>query len=324
MSAPQPPRVSVIICAHTERRLPTMVAALEALEHQMQRADEIVVVIDRNPALLAEICRRFPAVHAVPNHGPAGAAGARNTGMEVASGEIFAFIDDDAIPCEEWLGRLIAPYADPDVAGVGGASLPLWETGRPAWLPPEFDWAVGCVTPDMPTRRERVRNLWGCNMSLRRSIVAAVGGFDTSLGRVGWLPVGCEETELCIRVAQRLPRTCFLYDPSAVVLHHVPPVRARRRYLLQRCFHEGQSKAAITRMVGREPALRNERAYLAGAIPRALWRDARCAAHGDVAGAGRCAMTAIGLVAAAMGYAAGVVAQRRDACLRRAPAARGL
>ena len=90
--------------------------------------------------------------------------------------------------------------------GVGGLTLPVWKEPRPAWFPEEFDWVVGCTYRGMPESREPVRNLLGGNASFRREAFERSGGFQNGIGRsAGKRPLGCEETELCIRVSQQLP-----------------------------------------------------------------------------------------------------------------------
>ena len=100
---------------------------------------------------------------------------------------------------------------------MGGAIEPLWESDRPRWFPPEFDWVVGCTYRGMPCEPKPVRNLIGCNMSFRREVFAQIGGFRDEIGRVGARPSGCDETELCIRLGQRLPHALLLYSPCARV-----------------------------------------------------------------------------------------------------------
>ncbi|MBR7831415.1 HAD hydrolase family protein, partial [Actinospica sp. MGRD01-02] len=115
-----------------------------------------------------------------------------------------------------------------------------------------------------------MRNLLGANMSFRRAVLDECGGFDTDLGRIGTRPLGCEETELCIRAAERHPDGLLLYDPAASVRHHVPDRRATWEYFRARCYSEGLSKAAMTRRTGTAPGLASERAYLSSTIPHAV------------------------------------------------------
>jgi len=47
----------------------------------------------------------------------------RNIGIQMASGDIVAFIDDDAAPHPSWLKHLAVNYLDPRVGGVGGFTI---------------------------------------------------------------------------------------------------------------------------------------------------------------------------------------------------------
>ncbi len=281
-------------------------AAVASVQRQSVPAQEIVVVVDHNPALLARVRAHLPGVIAVANHEARGLSGARNSGIAAAMGEIVAFMDEDAAAAPDWLERLGAGYDDPRVMGVGGAIEPWWLNGRPAWFPAEFDWVVGCTYLGMPETAAPVRNLIGCNMSLRRTVLTAVGGFRNGIGRIGTRPVGCEETELCIRAGQRQPQNHFLYQPDARVRHRVPASRANWQYFLARCYAEGLSKAQVSRQVGSADALASERAYTGRTLPLGVWRglaDLLC--QRSLSGLARAGAIVLGLTAAATGYLAG-------------------
>ena len=95
---------------------------------------------------------------------------------------------------------------DETVAGVGGTSLPAWEGMKPGWFPEELLWAVGCTYKGMPSTQSEVRNVFGGSACFRRDIFNQFGGFNTNLGRTAVGLAGCEETELCLRIAQPVPR----------------------------------------------------------------------------------------------------------------------
>src|SRR4051794_18362617 len=258
----QLPSVSVIICAYTERRWDDLVAAVRSTTAQRAAPLEVVVVSDHNAGLLERVERELQETVALANDQPRGLSGARNTGLRVARGQVLAFLDDDAVAAPDWLEHLLAPYRDPEVIGVGGSIEPLWPAERPRFIPYEFDWVVGCTYRGLPTTTSPVRNLIGANMSLRRDVFEAVGGFSTDVGRVGTRPVGCEETELCIRAGRQLPGTRLVYVPAARVRHRVSDDRARWRYFRARCWSEGLSKAVVSRHAGRSDSLSSERAYV--------------------------------------------------------------
>jgi hypothetical protein len=100
-----------------------------------------------------------------------------------------------------------------------------------------------------------------------------VGGFRSEIGRVGTLPVGCEETELCIRARQHWPERSFLYLPQTRVFHYVPQKRATWRYFCSRCYAEGISKAIVGRFVGTKDALSSESAYTLRTLPTGILRN---------------------------------------------------
>ncbi|HET8815682.1 MAG TPA: glycosyltransferase, partial [Solirubrobacterales bacterium] len=297
-----PPSISVVICAFTRDRLEVLSEAIDSLRGQTLPPHEIVLVIDHAPELLAEVGERWPELKIVANREKQGLSGARNTGVAEASGEVVAFLDDDAIASPDWLRRLADAYANPEVLGAGGTVRPRWVEGKPGWFPPEFDWVVGCTHSGMPQELSPVRNLVGANMSFRRRPLLEVGGFSHDLGRVGTLPVGCEETDLSIRVHQRWPEAEILYDPDASVDHVVPPARGTVRYFLDRCRAEGRSKAVLTGMVGSDDGLSAERSYVRRTLPLGFLRDLGDAARGDLAGLGRAAMIFVGLAATTTDY----------------------
>lgn len=303
------PTVTVIICAYTEVRWNDLIEAVASLRRQQLPPAEVIVVVDHNPGLLARAQVEFPGVIVIDNSGPRGLSGARNSGLAAARGEIVAFMDEDAAAEPAWLAELAAVYADPNVLGAGGAIVPQWQNGRPAWFPEEFDWVVGCTYRGMPQVQAPVRNLIGCNMSLRRAVFAEVGGFRPGIGRVGTLPVGCEETELCIRVRQRWPQGELVYVPTAVVRHRVPQGRATWEYFRSRCYAEGISKAMVTQFVGAQDGLSAERAYTLRTLPAGMLDGLAAALRGHGGGLGRAAAIAGGFALTALGYGRGMVAK---------------
>ena len=301
---PAPPvTVGVVICAYTEERWDDMVAAVQSVRDQQRRADELVLVVDHNRQLFRRAVGYFDQVTVLENEGPKGLSGARNTGWRHLATDVVAFLDDDARAGPTWLDCLLAGYQDPSVLGVGGAVVPRWGDGRPRWLAPEFDWVVGCSHSGMPDAREAVRNFVGANMSFRRSVIEAIGGFASELGRTGSNAAGCEETELCIRAVQRAGGSRLLYDPQALVEHSVSASRHRLSYFLRRCYGEGRSKALVRQLTGPETALASERDYLRRTIPRALARELKSLARGRPGSGGRIVAMLSGIGATGLGYA---------------------
>ncbi len=298
--------ISVVICAYTEERWDELLAAVHSVQQQSQPPLEIIVVVDHNPELLNRLRTALPDIRAIDNTASVGLSGARNTGITAAKGQKIAFLDDDATADADWL-KLLGDWCNqPDVMGAGGKAEPAWQGSFPRWFPKEFYWVIGCSYKGMPTTAEPVRNPFGCSMCIERKVFEVVGGFREDVGRVGKIALGCEETELCIRVRQRWPNAIFMYEPKTVINHQVPDQRTRWAYFRQRCFAEGFSKALISQFVGSNDALSAERTYTMRILPLGVLRGLRDAfLRQDWAGLARAGSIIAGLLITAAGYGYG-------------------
>jgi GT2 family glycosyltransferase len=304
-------RASVVICAFTDQRWGDLVAAHESVRGQGNPVDEIIMVIDHNPELLARVRGAVPAATRVlANSGPQGLSGARNTGVAASCGDVVLFLDDDACADPDWAARTLACFQDEDVHGVGGWVQPRWDApGRPAWFPETFLWTVGCSYLGLPTGTSSIRNPIGAAMAFRRSAFERVGGFSGQVGRIGSRPLGCEETEFSIRLRQAVPGARIVLEPTARVSHRVTGQRLRLSYFVRRCYYEGRSKRQVSRLVGGRDGLSAERDYVTRVLPAAVLGGLLSSLRtGRVAGALGAGAVLIGLAATAFGYLVGAVA----------------
>ncbi|PNG96290.1 hypothetical protein SMF913_12315 [Streptomyces malaysiensis] len=325
----------MVICVYTEERWDDILAAVDSVRTQSLPAQETLLVVDHNTRLLRRLKDHYgdcddgadadvgaeadadagagQRVRVVANVGPRGLSSGRNTGIAGSCGEVIAFLDDDAVAERDWLRHFAAAYADPRVLAVGGRTVPVWASRRrPVWFPEEFDWVVGCSYRGLPPGRVRVRNVLGGNASFRREAFDAAGGFASGIGRDGdKRPLGCEETELCIRLARARPDALLLIDDRAVIHHKVPAARERFGYFRSRTYAEGLSKALVTRSVGAQAGLETERRYTTRVLPAGIARGLRDALLGRAGGAGRAGAIVAGVAAAAGGYLVGAARARR-------------
>lgn len=310
---------SVVVCAYTLERWADLVAAIASVRAQEPPPGQVILVIDHNAALLAKARAELSGLIIVENSGPRGLSGARNSGVAVASGGIVAFLDDDAVAQPGWLAGLCQPFEDGAVLGTGGRADAAWDTTRPPWFPAEFDWVVGCSYRGLPEVVATVRNPLGCSMAFRRSLFERVGGFRPEVGRLGTRPVGCEETEFCIRIMTADSGGRIVYVPSATVHHRVPASRARWAYFSARCLAEGRSKAVVTALAGSASALSAERSYTLRVLPRGIGAGLGGLLHGDRWGPVRAAVIVLGLALTTIGYGLGQLAMRLAPTARLGP-----
>ncbi|GII66246.1 glycosyl transferase family 2 [Sphaerisporangium krabiense] len=304
-------KISVVICVYTEDRWDDIQAAVGSVRAQTFPPHELILVVDHNPDLHLRLKREYADAIVVENTHEQGLSGGKNTGVATASGDVVAFLDDDAVAEAGWLAAFArAMAADPAVVGVGGLTHPLWANGRrPRWFPEEFDWTVGCTYRGLPAERKAIRNVMGGNAAFRGHVVGEVGGFHSGIGRSVQgrksRPLGCEETEFCIRLAQRRPGSVIMFEPEAVIGHRVPASRATFRYFRARCYAEGLSKALVARSVGAGDGLSSERSHALKVLPLGALRGVRDALRGDPAGLARAGAIVAGLAWTSWGYAVG-------------------
>jgi GT2 family glycosyltransferase len=305
-----PADVSVVICAYDSARLPDLEVAIGSLHAQTTPPGEIVVAIDRNPDLLARVLDRFPGLVVVPNSFHPGAGGARNAGVAASSGSVLAFIDDDVAAERDWLEQLLPAFDDEAVLGVGGGIDPAWATHRPAWFPEEFDWVIGCTYRGLPEAPAKVRNLISANMAVRRDVFDSLGGFLEDFGKRGAASEP-EETEFCLRAAERWPERSWRYVPAARVRHRVTHDRETLRYFIARCRNEGKGKA---RMVKRAAAvsdgLESERRYVVHVLPTGVIKGIADGLRGDLHGFGRAGAILTGFLVTALTYISSSILDR--------------
>jgi len=225
------PTASVVIITY-ER--PDFVArCLEHLLVQTSAPLEIVVVDSSSDDETERLVRdRFPTVtYAVCTAGMGAMAAARNLGYTMTSGDVLAFIDDDAFAEPGWLEHLLPLYEDPWVGAVGGRQI----RRVPGELEEGVD-AIGRLQPDGtitgnfaadPGGPVPVDHLLGANMSFRRSVLDRIGGIHE--GYAGTCVR--EETDLCLRVAHAGYK--LVYTPDAVVEHLAAPYAKGRRFDLR-------------------------------------------------------------------------------------------
>ena len=271
---------SVVVCSYMMSRWESLCATIDGLRSQSRQPDEVLLVADNNPELFRAL-ESLGVGRVLLHAGARGCAGARNLGLQAANGELVAFLDDDAIPEQGWLERLVAPLeASPSVVATGGWVLP--DGGNvAAWYPKELYWVFGCSWAGLETR-QTLRNPIGASMAWRRHVLSDVGGFNVAIGHVGdrsGAIGGCEETLAGIQ-SRALTRGTIVHARDAVVHHYVGPERVGFSYLLRRGFGEGTSKWVV-RSVSGEP-LGDEKAHsrrMAAALATSLvfprrWRTA--------------------------------------------------
>ena len=210
----------------------------------------------------------------------AGKSHAVGAALAVATGDIVALTDDDVRVATDWLAQLRDALSDSRVGLAGGPVEPHWQQPAPHWLQlaghDRLGAPLGLLDYGTATTALGPRTLLGANMAIRRSVLRALGGYATHLGKLRGTLLSGEDHDLCERV-QRAGYAAR-YVPAARVRHLVPAERMRVRYFLHWFYWSGVTSAAMhaphlqTRMWLGVPAhlLRQFATGLTGAATSAL------------------------------------------------------
>lgn len=126
-----PENIAVSVVLATLDRPDDLRKCLQSLVAQKTNRVVEIIVVDNNAAsgLTPAVVAEFPGVVLV-NEQRRGLAYARNTGFLACTGEIAIATDDDVVAPEDWLEKLVAPFARKDVMVVTGNTLPIELTTR--------------------------------------------------------------------------------------------------------------------------------------------------------------------------------------------------
>lgn len=208
--AADPCLFSVVVPTHG--RPEHLARCLGALLDQELPALEIVVACSASDEATHTALGGFPTVAVAHVAAPSNLEGMR-AGAEKTRGDVICFTDDDARPRRDWIYRMAAHFARPDVGAVGGRDVIEGVPARP-------DLPVGVVTRWGKLIGNHhvggggardVDVLKGVNMAFRRTALALPAGLR------GGATIDHFEVAMCLWVASRGFRV--VYDPRVVVDH---------------------------------------------------------------------------------------------------------
>jgi GT2 family glycosyltransferase len=238
-------RLSVVVCTHN--RPDDLERCLEALGALADEPEVIVVDSASRPTCRELVERhedRIPGLLYLYEPEP-GLSRARNLGLAHASGEVVAFVDDDAAPRPDWSRQILAPFAgDAQIGCVGGACVASFAEpeSRPTWLSDRLLQFAGITRFGEQGRPARSSSEWpfGANMAFRAAALSR-SPFPEELGRHGTTLLSGEEYALVERV--RSEGWKIWLEPRAIVDHTVHPERCRSSYYWRRLWWAGVSRA---------------------------------------------------------------------------------
>jgi len=220
------PTISVVVI--TYRRPGSLAACLQSLDDQVDDVFEVIVVDQSPDDLSGAVVAEHDRAIWVDNRRNAGRmTSSRNIGLDLARGDLIAFLDDDVVATPGWSQAVRRAFlARGDLGGVTGLTRNRGEARALT------DAGIGIIQADgrvignfdMLGAEREVEHLIGANMTFRRKVLRGLGGLHedypgTAMG---------EDTDICLRVRAAGWRLAFL--PSCEVDHRGAPHVVGRRF----------------------------------------------------------------------------------------------
>ena len=252
-------RVTACICTHDRPGyVRDCLAGLARQTADPESFDILVVDSASNPAAAGQLVHLVavqPNARLIRLEQP-GVSRARNAGAAAASGDYIAYIDDDAIPADDWIERILAAITaqDPPPALIGGRILPRWEAPLPRWWPASLRGVLSIIEADgageygsaaLPTSVEP----YGANMAVHVRTLLAMGGFGRQSGRQGGALLSDEDVQLAGKLQDA--GHAIRFDSRIVVHHQIQAARLTPPWLLSRLYWQGISTVRTRRALGR-------------------------------------------------------------------------
>jgi GT2 family glycosyltransferase len=174
---------------------------------------------------------------------------ARNRGIKEAVHELVTFIDDDALPAEDFLEKTVLFFdKHPEAGAAGGKILLQFMDMKPDWYNRFLSPLLGYFSYGDRTRLFKHNYFRGSNMTFRKSLFDTCKPFDTRLGRFGEDLTGGEEKELFYRLKNNGIQLWYIAD--AVVYHLVPAERTTVDFIREQAIGTGRGKRIQAQIEG--------------------------------------------------------------------------
>lgn len=227
---------SALAVVATYRRPEHVRTCLEHIRTQTVAPARIVVVDASPDTLTRDVVAEFDGVEYRRNDMGVGLlAASRAIGVQGATEDVIAFIDDDAYAEPQWLAEILTAYDEPGVGAVGGRASNdrAGEEGE-GWDRIGRFLPNGTLTGNFgadPGHLVETDHMLGANMTVSREALRAISGIHD------YYPGTClrEDSDLALRVKKAGYRV--LFAPDAAVLHVAGTYAKGKRFDLRYRFY---------------------------------------------------------------------------------------
>lgn len=221
--------VSVVIA--TDNRLAHLENLVSALRYQEYKDFEVIIVVGPTQDGTREFVFSLGSEATIAYCDERNISKARNAGIRMASGEVVAFIDDDAIPEPSWIAKIVSAFTNPRLGCFGGALrdhtgfsyqalISACDRFGHSYVYETVQEAYKKGVVQSAPKAQKFLSPTGANSAFRRSALLEVGGFDE------FFAYFLDETDVTLRILER--GWLVDYDLSCEVIHQYAPSSTRK------------------------------------------------------------------------------------------------
>ena len=197
---------SIIIASYNEaNNLKKCLDSIRKLDYPIEKY-EIIVVDNNSTDNTQEILEKFHEVICLLEE-KKGASCARNKGIKYAKNDILVFIDADSTVSPDFLSKILPPFDNPEIGGIGGEIRPR-SSGN---IFSEYLGLSLFMTLHRYGKQRSIKGYPSCNLAVRKNIVHS--GFDSELLRG-------QDKDICYKIVKAGYK--IIFQPGAIVYHDNP------------------------------------------------------------------------------------------------------
>lgn len=191
--------VSIVICTYD--RCDLLERCLDYLQYQTNQNFEVVVINGPSTDKTEDVLEKYRHRIKIARNPERNLSKSRNMGIELSDGDLIAFIDDDALPFDDWVATLMREFGQRPLthAAIGG---PAYFAGTLKFQAQDIGINKLAIAKFDIDSTEIGRNGWersmlGTNTCFRANIIREVRGFDEQFDYF------LDESELSFRLQKK-------------------------------------------------------------------------------------------------------------------------